>query len=94
SFFWQDPRVLRYGIAENLYGHEDIATFRRSRTTVAARTLHNTTIMTYGAHYGTANTEFRHEGDPRIGRQTQTWVRMADGWQIVAAHVSWLAERE
>ncbi|MEI7977098.1 MAG: AtzH-like domain-containing protein, partial [Betaproteobacteria bacterium] len=23
------------------------------------------------------------------GRQSQTWIRTADGWRIVSAHVSW-----
>jgi hypothetical protein len=27
----------------------------------------------------------------RRGRQSQTWVRMSDGWRVVAAHVSLLA---
>ncbi len=24
----------------------------------------------------------------KVGRQMQTWVRFADGWHVVAAHVS------
>ena len=77
--FWSDPRALRYGIAENLYGHADIAAYRRSIERVSDRTLSNTTIMTYGRDCATANTEFRHDGDPRTGRQTQTWGADARG---------------
>ena len=33
TLFWDDPRVVRYGVGENLYGHEDIAAFRRARST-------------------------------------------------------------
>jgi hypothetical protein len=33
-------------------------------------------------------TEFRREGSPRLGRQSQTWVRFPQGWRVVAAHVS------
>ena len=36
--------------------------------------------------YGTANREFRRPSDPR-GRQSQTRLRTADGWRVVAAHV-------
>jgi hypothetical protein len=33
-------------------------------------------------------TEFQRDGSTRRGRQSQTWVRMAQGWRVVAAHVS------
>jgi hypothetical protein len=32
--------------------------------------------------------EFERDGS--AGRQTQTWLRLAEGWRIVAAHVSLL----
>ncbi|MFM2068490.1 MAG: hypothetical protein RLZZ584_3399, partial [Pseudomonadota bacterium] len=40
--------------------------------------------------FATASTEFRRSGSTAIGRQQQTWVRMAEGWRVVAAHVSLL----
>lgn len=91
-FFWEDPQVLRYGEGQCLYGHEAIAAFRRSVKTIPNRSLRNTTIMTYGRDFATANTEFVHDGETRLGRQTQTWVRMAQGWRITAAHVSFLGD--
>lgn len=91
-FFWADERVLRYGEGECLYGHDAIATFRRQVSSLPSRALRNTTIMTYGRDFATANTEFVHDGVTRLGRQTQTWVRMPEGWRITAAHVSFLAE--
>jgi hypothetical protein len=90
--FWNDPRVLRYGEGECLYGHAAIAAFRRSVTTLPQRTLRHTTILTYGRDFATANTEFVHDGTTRLGRQTQTWVRMPEGWRITAAHVSFLPD--
>jgi hypothetical protein len=33
-------------------------------------------------------TEFRRDGSTRVGRQSQTWVRLPEGWRVVAAHVS------
>ncbi|QEW22507.1 hypothetical protein LA6_004732 [Marinibacterium anthonyi] len=89
-FFWEDPQVLRYGENQCLYGHAAIAAFRRSVKSVPNRSLRNTTIMTYGTDFATANTEFVHDGETRLGRQTQTWVRMPEGWRITAAHVSFL----
>jgi hypothetical protein len=34
------------------------------------------------------STLFGYPGQAIEGRQTQTWVRLAEGWRIVAAHVS------
>lgn len=90
AFFWNDPRVLRYGEAECLYGHDAIAAFRRTVVAVPKRTLRSTTIMTYGRDAATANTEFVHDGETSLGRQTQTWMRLPEGWRIVAAHVSFV----
>ena len=87
--FWNDPLTIRFGLAENSYGHDRIAAFRRRRPSVdLERTLINTVITTYGRNYGTADTEFR-KNDGRMGRQSQSWVRFPEGWRIVSAHVSW-----
>ncbi|MCR9085672.1 MAG: DUF3225 domain-containing protein [Rhodobacteraceae bacterium] len=75
---------------ECLYGHLAIAAFRRTLTSLPQRTLRNTTIMTNGTDVVTANTEFVHVGKTRLGRSTQTWVRMPEGWRIAAAHGSFL----
>ena len=89
ELFWRSPHTLRYGVAENLYGWEQIAAFRSARSpTGLARTLQNTVITTYGRDTATANTEFRRESTTKTGRQSQTWVRMPEGWRIVSAHVS------
>ncbi|HVB15334.1 MAG TPA: AtzH-like domain-containing protein [Stellaceae bacterium] len=45
-------------------------------------------ITTYGRDFAVASTEFTRTGEPRIGRQTQSWVRCREGWRVVAAHVS------
>jgi len=89
ELFWNNPLTLRYGIAENLYGFDSIQSFRASRSKGVERTLNNTVITTYGNDFATANTEFQSAGNPRNGRQSQTWIRTADGWRIVSAHVSW-----
>jgi hypothetical protein len=89
ELFWNNPLTLRYGIAENLYGFDSIQSFRASRSKGVKRTLNNTVITTYGDDFATANTEFQSAGNPRNGRQSQTWIRTADGWRIASAHVSW-----
>ncbi|HUA56026.1 MAG TPA: oxalurate catabolism protein HpxZ [Candidatus Sulfotelmatobacter sp.] len=89
ALFWNDALTLRYGMNENLYGHAAIAGFRAARSPAGlARTTSNTVITTYGRDFATANTEFRRVNVARGGRQSQTWVRMPEGWRIVAAHVS------
>jgi hypothetical protein len=89
ELFWHADAVVRYGAAENLVGIDAIRAFRQARPSAGlARTLANTVITTYGRDAATAMTEFRRDGNPRIGRQSQTWVRFAEGWRVVAAHVS------
>jgi hypothetical protein len=93
ALFWQSPVTLRYGVGENLYGADAIATFRRERPGGSPqRTLRHTVITTYGHDFGTANTEFLRENSTKIGRQSQSWVKMPEGWRIVAAHVSMMAD--
>lgn len=92
ELFWASGFTVRFGVGENLYGIEAIRAFRIGRPSVGlARTLQNTTLTTFGTDFATAMTEFRREGAAKTGRQSQTWVRMADGWRVVAAHVSLMA---
>jgi ketosteroid isomerase-like protein len=91
ALFQDDPRTIRYGIAENLYGADEIAAFRAQRSPVGlARTISRTVITTYGRSFAVASTLFHRDsiGAERIGRQMQTWVKSDNGWRIVAAHVS------
>jgi hypothetical protein len=89
ELFWASPHTVRYGAAENLYGIDEIRAFRNARPAQGlARTLTRTVITTYGRDTATAMTEFRRDGSPRIGRQSQTWLRLPPGWRVVAAHVS------
>jgi hypothetical protein len=90
ELFRDDPRTLRYGIGENLYGYGAISAFRAARSPVGlGRTTDNTVITTYGRDSAVASTLFYRDSMPgRVGRQMQTWVRFPEGWRIVAAHVS------
>jgi Protein of unknown function (DUF3225) len=92
ELFWDSPLTLRYGIAENLRGHAEISAYRAARAPASlARELERTVITTYGRDMATANTLFRRGG--RLGRQSQTWARMPEGWRIVSAHVSLMPEK-
>lgn len=91
ELFWNSPHTLRYGATENLYGYQEIADFRAGRSSQGLmRELLRVEITTYGRDFATANCEFRREGSTRTGRQSQTWMRTAPGWRVVAAHVSLL----
>jgi hypothetical protein len=91
ELFWKDPRVLRYGPAENLYGHEQIAGFRAARSPLnLERTVVRKVITTFGTGFATVNVEFLRPPATAIGRQSQVWVRMPEGWKVVAAHISYL----
>ena len=92
ELFWHSAHTVRYGSGENLYGYAEIAAFRAARSPAGlARTLLRTVITTYGRDLATAMTEFRREGSASLGRQSQTWVRLPEGWRVAAAHVSPLA---
>jgi len=94
DLFWVDERTIRYGGGENLYGYATIAAFRAARSPAGlARRLEGTVITCFGRDFATASTLF-HRGAVagKVGRQMQTWVRMPQGWKVVAAHVSLIAE--
>jgi 1-carboxybiuret hydrolase subunit AtzH-like protein len=94
SIFRDDPRVIRYGGGENLYGYQEIAAFRAARSPAGlARMLSKTVITAYGRDVAVASTLFhRASMAGKVGRQMQTWVRFPEGWRVVAAHVSVIAE--
>jgi hypothetical protein len=90
SFFLHQPTTLRYGVADMQHGMEELRAYRLTVPSVGLeREFRDTLITTYGSDFGVASTLFfrtRHQG--KTGRQMQTWIRTADGWRIVAAHVS------
>lgn len=89
DLFHDHPLTLRYGPNGTLLGHAAISAFRRGRDrTRLERTLKNTVITTFGRDFAVANTESDRPGRDVTGRQSQSWVRMAEGWRIVSAHVS------
>ena len=93
AMFRQDPRTIRFGGTENLYGYAEIDAFRTARVPPGARTISRTVISTYGRDCAVASTLFHRPSTPgKVGRQMQTWVRFSEGWRVVAAHVSVIDE--
>jgi hypothetical protein len=90
ELFRNDPRTLRYGGGENLYGYDAIVAFRAARSPVGLmRRTASTVITAYGRDTAVASTLFYRDTAPgKVGRQMQTWIRFPEGWRIVAAHVS------
>ena len=90
ALFWDSAQVIRYGIGENLYGAGEIAAFRAARPSAGLmRSLSRTVITTFGRDFATASTQFHRDTAPgKLGRQMQSWVRLPEGWRVVAAHVS------
>jgi hypothetical protein len=74
SLFWDSPHAVRYGVTENLYGAKEI---RRLE------------ITSFGDSVGLVSLEYVGFADPeRVGRQTQCWIRLPEGWKIASAHLS------
>ena len=90
ELFRDDPRTIRYGAGENLYGYAEIMAFRAARSPVGlGRTISKTVITTFGREFAVAATLYqRPSAAGKIGRQMQTWVKFPEGWRVVAAHVS------
>ena len=92
AYFWDSPHVVRYGVAEQLYGVAELRAYRQSQTPAFTdRRIVRREISTFGDTFATVMSELEMliGGVRRRSRQSQTWVSFADlGWRIVAAHVS------
>jgi hypothetical protein len=89
GMFLDSDESIRYGIAEQNYGIEAIAAYRRASIPVhRERRLLRTLINNYGTDVACVSVEFTDPATTGMGRQTQTWVRTAAGWKIAVAHVS------
>jgi hypothetical protein len=88
ALFHDAPTTNRYGVGEVLYGIDEIREFRKGRGGSPQRKLGRVAITVYGDSFATADAEFFRENNDRRGRQTQAWVKFADGWKVVSAHVS------
>lgn len=89
ELFWDDPRCLRYGVADRQHGGAAIEAWRRANPSVPpGRRLRDTAVLALGGDVAVVTTLFHNPGTGAEGRQSQTWVRLREGWRIVSAHVS------
>jgi 1-carboxybiuret hydrolase subunit AtzH-like protein len=89
ELFWDDPRCVRFGVADRQQGAADIAAWRRAHPSVPpGRILRDTRVLAVDDRTAVVTTLFGYPGGAVEGRQSQTWVRLPEGWRIVAAHVS------
>ena len=87
--FWDSEHTLRYGGGENLYGIDEIKTFRNGQRGKKIKLEVTRFVITaFGLDFGIANCELRYLDTGNPGRMSHTWVRFTQGWRIVAAHVS------
>jgi ketosteroid isomerase-like protein len=87
--FWADDRATRFGIADHQQSGGEIAAWRAQAVPVPpSRELDETRVVTFGDGFAIVTTLFSYPGRPFLGRQTQVWARLAEGWRIVSAHVS------
>jgi Protein of unknown function (DUF3225) len=88
-YFWDSEAMTRYGVCDKQLGHAAMVAYRRSVPTIDfTRELLAIRINTFGPDMAVAMTEFKRSDTSLHGFQTQTWVRLPQGWKIVSAHVS------
>jgi hypothetical protein len=93
--FWPDPRTVRFGVTEILYGIEAIRAFRASVAKYAPRAQRKIHITTFGRDFACTHLEYQRLDSGLIGRETKIMVRLPDhGWRVVSAHVSLLAAED
>ncbi len=81
--------AVRYGLADQQIGLDEQRRWRLAQPPLpVGRRLKDTIIQAYGEEVAVVNTLFGYPGSEVLGRQSQTWVRLPEGWRIVAAHVS------
>jgi hypothetical protein len=89
SWFADDVRTVRFGVAEEQWGAEDIRRWRSTAPQVPrGRQLSETTVEVWADSLAVVTTRFRYPGSVLIGRQSQTWLLTDAGWRIIHAHVS------
>jgi hypothetical protein len=89
ELFWDSPATVRFGIADHQWGADAVRRWRVAHGRVPpGRALRRTEITTFGTGTAVVTTLFGYPGRPVTGRQSQTWVRLPEGWRVVSAHVS------
>jgi len=89
ELFWRDPRTVRVGIDDRQDGFAAISAFRGAKVRqTPPRSLCDTVVVTFDDRTAVVTTTFLPTDGSPPGRQSQTWICFAEGWRVVAAHVS------
>lgn len=91
EIFWADPRTVRFGVTEILFGHDAIRAFRATVVKYAPRSQQRIHITSFGNDFACTHLIYERAEGAQIGRETKIMVRFDDGWHVVSAHVSILA---
>ena len=92
ELFADSPGLVRFGITDLQVGSAQVAEWRRHQPPLpAGRRLFDTRVMALGPDVAVVTTLFDYPGETSVGRQSQTWQRMEEGWRVVHAHVSVVA---
>lgn len=93
ELFWDSPTTVRFGIADAQTGHAEVARWRCLQPPLPpGRTLSGTRVAVLAEDVAVVTTLFRYPDRAVLGRQTQVWLRIPDGWRIASAHVSEIAD--
>lgn len=93
--FWPDPRTVRFGVTEILYGIEAIRAFRATVKAYAPRATRRVHITSFGRDFACTHLEYQRTDTGLVGRETKIMARLPEhGWRVVSAHVSLLAAQD
>jgi ketosteroid isomerase-like protein len=93
--FEDSTEVLRFGIADMQHGRAELEAWRATADPVSPhRRITGRWARALAPGVVAVDITFANGDQPLIGRQSQTWVRVAGGWRIVRAHVSVIHERD
>ena len=89
SWFAADVRTVRFGVADEQWGAEEVRRWRGTASRVPeGRQLAETAVEAWADNLAVVTTLFRYPGSASVGRQSQIWLLTDMGWRIVHAHVS------
>jgi Protein of unknown function (DUF3225) len=89
AWFADDMRTIRFGVADEQWGAEEVRGWRSLALRVpAGRRLSETRVDLWADNLAVVTTLFRYPASVSVGRQSQTWLRTDAGWRVIHAHVS------
>jgi ketosteroid isomerase-like protein len=89
EMFWTDPAVVRFGVADGQTSYDEVAAWRATASPIdPGRVITFRRVTSLAPGVVAVDLTFRDADSSALGRQSQTWIRTAEGWRIARAHVS------